>query len=149
MLKIVTFLGMEESKTDTCKIAVGETMDDSILDNDDEEMSMSTSTTALTSQPSIPVPAATSKESAGEGPSSVSSLSRSFMASVTVGSNEVFSAPKLHANDTTQPTPPKKPDPLEPGGGDSQGSMRWSARRVGTGSLLRHYLALAPCQEMC
>ena len=125
-----------------------EAIDDSILDNDDEEMSMSTGTTALTSQPSTPLPTAPSKESAGEGPSSVSSLSRSFMTSVTVGSNEVFSAPKLHANDTTQPTPPKKPEPLELGGGDSQGSMRWSARRVGTGSLLRHCPALALCQGM-
>ena len=87
-----------------------EEMNESLLDEVDDVMSTGSNDNAVTSEnsvremPATTVPAApTTKESAGERSGSVASLSQRFMANVTVGSNDVFTAPTNHANTTIPP----------------------------------------------
>ena len=85
-------------------------MDESLLDEVDDIMSTGSNANAVTGEKSVrdmpvtTVPAApTTKESAGERSGSVASLSQRFMDNVTVGSNDVFTAPTNHANTTIPP----------------------------------------------
>ena len=82
-------------------------MDESILDNDDEELS--TFTIKQTTPHLDPVAGTSSDTTAQESASataggktvSVGSLSHSFMHSINMGSNDVFTAPKNIHNTTT------------------------------------------------
>ena len=121
-------------------------MDERILDNDDEELSTYTSSSRITSKQAttqLDPAAGTSTDTAAQESASatasgkelsVGSLTQSFMQSINMGSNDVFIAPKK----TTTPPPMWLQTRHLSGrtigrGVGSQGSMRWSGRREGTG----------------
>ena len=100
----------ESEMTSTSTKRAEEEMDESLLDEVDDDMSTGSNANAVTNEntgrekPATTAPTApTTKESAGERSGSVASLSQRFMVNVTVGSNDVFTAPTNHANTTIQP----------------------------------------------
>ena len=135
-LTLVTFLGGMESNpaavntAETGKDKMEEEMDESLLDESEEEL---IARTAASVNPVAGLNSNKPKESChSEG--SVGNLSISFMKNVVVGSNEVFTAPNSNSSLT---------NPLSKGiqgsdqgklrGGDFRGSMRWSGLRGATG----------------
>ena len=122
-----------------------EEMDESLLDEVDDNMSIGSNANAVTGEnsvremPATTVPAApTTTESAGERSGSVASLSQRFMANVTVGSNDVFTAPTNHANTTIPPRSRKAAEKqdLRGGGLPREYEMVRAARR--------NWLAVSP-----
>ena len=100
----------ESEMTSTSTKGAEEEMDESLVDEVDDNMSTGSNTNAVTGKntgrekPATTAPTApTTKESAGERSGSVASLSQRFMVNVTVGSNDVFTAPTNHANTTNPP----------------------------------------------
>ena len=99
-LTLVTFLGVMESnltavdRAETGRDKMEEEMDESLLDESEEEL---VAKAAATVNPSAGPNSNKPKESyQSEG--SVGSLATSFMKNVVVGSNEVFTVPKFNSN---------------------------------------------------
>ena len=130
----------ESEMTSTSTKGAEEEMDESLLDDIDDDMSIGSNANAVTGEnsarekPATTAPTApTTKESAGERSGSVASLSQRFMDNVTVGSNDVFTAPTNHANTTIPPNSRMAAEKQDLRGGGYQGNTRWSERRSGTG----------------
>ena len=136
-LTLVTFLGGMESNPatvdtlETGRDKMEEEMDESLLDESEEEL---VAKTTASINPSAGLNNNKPKESChSEG--SEGNLSINFMKNVMVGSNEVFTAPNSNSNLTNPLSKGSKglnQDKLR-GGGDSQGSTRWSGLRGATG----------------
>ena len=92
----------------TSNKAAEEEMDESILDEVDDDMSTGSNAdtgenTGQENSAAVALPAPSSKESARDRSGWVASLSHSFMQNVTVGSNDEFTAPTNRANTTNPP----------------------------------------------
>ena len=118
----------ESEMNSTSNKVAEEEMDESLLDEVDDDMSTGSNANAVTNEntgrekPATTAPTApTTKESAGERSGSVASLSQRFMANVTVGSNDVFTAPKNHANTTIPPNSHKAAEKQDLRGGATKG----------------------------
>ena len=103
--------------------AAEDEMDESILDNDDEELSTFTNkqTTPHLDPAAGTSTDTTAQESASATASgqilSVGSLSHSFMHSINMGSNDVFTAPKKIQNTTTTGVADRVPELQDRGRG--------------------------------
>ena len=135
-LTLVTFLGGMESNpaavstAETSKDKMEEEMDESLLDESEEEL---IARMAASANPAAGLTSNKPKESC-HSDGSVGNLSVSFMKNVVVGSNEVFTAPNSKSS-LTNPLSKgvQGPDQGKQRGGDSRGSMRWSGLRGATG----------------
>ena len=118
----------ESEMTSTSTKGAEEEMDESLLDDIDDDMSIGSNANAVTGEnsarekPATTAPTApTTKESAGERSGSVASLSQRFMDNDTVGSNDVFTAPTNHANTTIPPRSHKAAEKQDLRGGATKG----------------------------
>ena len=135
-LTLVIFLGVMESnsatvdRAETANNKMEEEMDESLLDETEEESVAKAATASARDSSNSNKP----KESC-QSEGSVGSLATSFMKNVVVGSNEVFTVPKFTSHLTNSLTKgSKRSDQDKPrGGGDSQGSTRWLGLRGATG----------------
>ena len=114
-------------RAETVSNKMEEEMDESLLD---ETKEVSVAKVAATANAGDGSNSNKPKESC-QSEGSVGSLATSFMKNVVVGSNEVFTAPKCTSHLTNSLSKGSKgSDQDKPrGGGDSQGSTRWSGLR--------------------
>ena len=135
-----------------------EEMDESLLDEVDDDMSTGSNANAVTNEntgrekPATTAPTApTTKESAGERSGSVASLSQRFMVNVTVGSNDVFTAPTNHANTTIQPNLRMAAEKQDLRGGATKGirdGPSGAQELAGSVSPVRHRATVQVCPQV-
>ena len=148
----------ESEITSTSTKGAEEEMDKSLLDEVDDDMSTGSNANAVTGdntgreKPATMAPTApTTKESAGERSGSVASLSQRFMANVTVGSNDVFTAPKNHANTTIPPNSHKAAEKQDLRGGATKGirdGPSGAQELAGSVSPVRHRATVQVCPQV-
>ena len=116
-------------RAETVNNKMEEEMDESLLDETEEESVAKAATASARDSSNSNKP----KESC-QSEGSVGSLATSCMKNVVVGSNKVFTAPKFTSHLTNSLTKCSKgSDQDKLCGGDSQGSMRWLGLRGATG----------------